>query len=617
MTFWGKIALLGCVLFWWPSLALARYKVCSITINSADEIKAFKKHLSHEDFEFVELVPLSQKTRPNDVHWFKSACKKNHKCDIVVISGHFGGLFFGENHNYILPVNIMERQACANSCSGLLSQVREVFLFGCNTLAGKEQDQRTPEELLQVYLDHDYARDMAEIMVASRYLPFGLSFKEQMRMVFEGPSHIYGFTSLSPLGKYLRQPLRHYFQSIKEQYGSYKAYLDQKTPLSKNPTLLSALAGSSTETTGITSESALFPDFQKMCHLYKKSTTKTSGLKVIHELMDSGKAQRAYYAIKNFILENQPFEGDSLKAFNTIKQNADFKEDWTTLYEQISPRLPYVRIQFLNFLKGFDWVSDSAHQKGLKDHTLQIAGTPNSEAFDFITTLTYDEKINTRDLNFGVGDFPPSFYRNIWSALILESLHVKDYLAHRRLMNLCLSRVRPDIRDPQKEPVLCYQVFKSLGNLNVSDSLTVQKMANFLDYAHDGLVYYAIYGLAQAQVATREVHLGISRHFNHPDRHIQERAVWAVGYLHSQNDQVNYRLIQLLADTGAKIQKKIQSGTEAGSSQLSHEEKLLKQIFISLSRMDPPRAPLRKIIKKSELDQYPKEEIKNWALSFL
>ena len=617
MIFLGKVAILGCILFWWSSLALAKYKVCSITINSADEIKTFKKHLNKQDFDFVELVPLSQKSLPNDIHWFKSACKKNYKCDVVVISGHFGGLFFGENHNYILPVNIMERQACAGSCSGLLSHVKEVFLFGCNTLASKERDQRTPEELLQVYLDHDYARDMAEIMVASRYLPFGLSFKEQMQLVFEGTSHIYGFSSLSPLGKYLRQPLGHYFQSIKEQYGSYKAYLDQKTPLSKNPALLSALAGSSTETKGIKPTSALFPDFQKMCHLYKKSTTKKSGLKVIHDLMNSGKALKAYYAIKNFILENQPFEGESLKVFNTIKQNADFKEAWTTLYEQISPKLPYVRIQFLNFLNGFGWVSNSFHKKGLKDHTLQIAGNPNPEAFDFITTLTYDEKIDTKALNFRVGDFAPSFYKNIWSALILESLHVPDYLAHRRLMNLCLSRVRQDVKDPQKEPVICYQVFKSLGNLNVSDSLTVQKIANFLNYSHDGLIYYAIYGLAKAKVALREVHLGISQHFNHPDRHIQAQAVWAVGHLRSQNDRVNNNLIQLLNSTGAKIQKRIQNGAKADSAQLSHEEELIKQIFISLSRMDPSHVSLRKVIKANNLDQYPEEKIKKWALSFL
>ena len=614
---WKKTTLIGFLGLWWALPSGAKYQVCSITINSADEIQTFKKHLNPQDFEFVELVPLSQKSRPNNTHWFKKACEKDYKCDLMVISGHFGGLFFGEEHNYILPVSIMERRACSGSCTGLLSHVKEVFLFGCNTLAGKEQDQRTPEELLQVYLDHDYARDMAEIMVASRYLPFGLSFKEQMRLVFSGPSHIYGFDSLSPLGRYLRAPLAQYFDSIKTQYGSYKAYLDQKTPDSKNPILLSTIAGSSIETTGIKPEEELFPDFQKMCQLYKKSNTKKRGLELIENLLRQGTARKAYYAIKSFILNNQPFKGENQEFFNSIKTNKDFQEEFSDFYAQISQQLPYVRIQFLNFLKGFDWVSDSLYKKDLKKHTLQIAIKPNSSTFDFVTALVHDEQVQPKSLNLTAQDFPRSFYQNVWSALILETLNVQDYLAHRRLMNLCLSRVRKDVADPQKNPVICYQVFKSLGNLNVSDSLTVQKMAHFLNYSHDGLIYFAIYGLAKAHVGTREVHLGISQHFYHSDPHIQKLSVWAVGYLRSQNDQVNKSLVEFLDRIGLQIQNQVQSGTQAHTADLSHEEALLEASLVALSRMDPPRSLLQKVIKKRNLDKYPKDKIQKWAKSFL
>ena len=614
---WKK-AILLVFLMGWLSFAGAKYQVCSITINSSDEIEMFKKHLDPHDFEFVELVPLSQKShQPNDIHWFKKACEKNYKCDLMVISGHFGGLFFGENHNYILPVNTMERQACAGSCTGLLSHVKEVFLFGCNTLSGKEQDQRTPEEYLQVLLDHNYARDMAEIVVAGRYLPFGLSFKTQMRLIFSGESHIYGFSSLSPLGEYLRSPLANYFNAIKAEYGSYKAYLDQKTAFSKNPVFHSAIGSSSTETTGLKIAEDLFPDFQKMCHLYKKSTTKTGGLNVIQDLMDQDKAQKTYYAIKSFVLENQPFEGESQKMFKAIQNNETFQAQFADLYGHISSQLPYVRIQFLNFLKSFNWVSHSSYKKELREHTLQIAIKSNSSAFDFVTALVHDEKINTGDLNLTVSDFPPTFYKNVWSPLILETLKVQDYLVHRRLMNLCLSRVRQDVQSPKEKPVICYQVFKSLGNLNVSDSLTVQKMANFLNYSHNGLIYFAIYGLAKAGVKTREVHLGISQHFENPDSHIQNLSVWAVGYLRSQNDRVNEQLVGLVDRIGARIQEKTKtSGASNTTPDLEPEEKLLENSFIALSRMDPPRALLREVIKKRELDQYPKDEIQDWAKSF-
>lgn len=176
----------------WPCLVMGKYQVCSITINSSDEIEVFKKRLGTRDFEFVELVPLSVETRPNNVHWFTNACNKGYKCDVLVVSGHFGGLFFGEKNNYILPVDIMEKQSCSKSCTGVLSGLKEVFLFGCNTLAGKNSDNRTPEQYLQVLLEHHMARDMAETVVAARYLPFGLSFQEQMQLVFSHLVAIYG-----------------------------------------------------------------------------------------------------------------------------------------------------------------------------------------------------------------------------------------------------------------------------------------------------------------------------------------------------------------------------------------------------------------------------------------
>ena len=183
-------------------MAFGKYQVCSITINSADEINIFRQYLGTRDFDFVELVPLSEKALPNNTHWFLAACQKNYRCDIVVISGHFGGLFFGKKHNYILPVDMMEKQSCNRSCDGVLSHVKEVFLFGCNTLADKSRDHRTPEGYARMLIDeYHMVTDMAQMVSAAKYLPFGLSFEEQMQIVFSNPrTTIYGFNSLSPGG---------------------------------------------------------------------------------------------------------------------------------------------------------------------------------------------------------------------------------------------------------------------------------------------------------------------------------------------------------------------------------------------------------------------------------
>ena len=575
--------------FFWPSFAMAKYQVCSITINSSDEIETFRKYLGVRDFSFVELVPLSVESRPNNVHWFTDACNKGHHCDILVISGHFGGLFFGETHNYILPVDIMEKRSCSNSCSGLLSNVKEVFLFGCNTLAGKRSDARSPEEYLQVLLDHHMARDMAETVVATRYLPFGLSFKDQMRMVFPSQTSIYGFTSLSPLGKDIRQPLSNYFDQINKYYGNYKSYLDQKNSQRRNNLIYQTIGGTVSETRGVGSSDSQYPVFQKMCHLYKNDIDKVEGIQVANELIESGNGPEAYLAIKSFISENQPFTGDNLVVFNKIKNNSDFKREFYILYNQINRRLPYIRIQFLNFLNFFDWVSDSFYKSELKSNTVMMIRKPTSEAYDFATALIYDERIDRQDLNLTGKDFHSGFYQNIWSALILEVFNIQDYKVHRRLMNTCLSKIGED-------PVICYQVLKTLGHLKVNDSLIVDKMLELLSYSHSGLIYYTIYSLAYSGIKNRSVHRAIANHFNHHDQWIQLQAIRAVGFLKSEDAHVNKMLIEVVKN--------------------SQNEKIIYEGLHSLHYMSPSIRDIRQVIVDRKFYEHSDRKIRNLAVSF-
>src|SRR5438105_6249104 len=106
--------------------------VCTITVNSPDEKEIFRRNLSRDDFQFVELV---ERGRPD---WLESACRKNVRCDVLLISGHFdGGTEFYSDRldaREFLPVDEMERVSCSDSCPGLFSQLKEVYLFGCNTL---------------------------------------------------------------------------------------------------------------------------------------------------------------------------------------------------------------------------------------------------------------------------------------------------------------------------------------------------------------------------------------------------------------------------------------------------------------------------------------------------
>src|SRR6478609_9727496 len=107
----------------------ARKTVCTITVNSSDERELLKQRLPQGDFDFVELV---ERGRPD---WLASACRKGVQCDVLVVSGHFDGgdEFYSDkvDARESLPVDEMERVSCSDSCPGLFSQLKEVYVFGC------------------------------------------------------------------------------------------------------------------------------------------------------------------------------------------------------------------------------------------------------------------------------------------------------------------------------------------------------------------------------------------------------------------------------------------------------------------------------------------------------
>ena len=574
------------VLFSW--FAGAKYQVCSITINSSDEIEVFKEGLGAEDFDFVELVPLSKESSPNDTNWFKKACQQPLSCDVLIISGHFGGLFFGENHNYILPVEIMEQLACSNACLDILHNVREVFLFGCNTLARKHKD-RTPEEYLQVLLDHNMARDMAEIVVAGRYLPFGLSFRDQMRMIFTGQSRIYGFSSLSPLGHQIRQPLRDYLLHIKNRYGSYKAYLDQKDPFTENPLLRQSVGNSISEAMGLQPNDSQFSKFQKICHLYQEDIGAPAGIKTVYDLMNNAQGPEAYYAIESFISKHKPFEGESGQILESIKSNPGFRDNFYNLYSQISTHLPYIRIHFLNFLQSFSWIDSEFYRQEVRLNLLRMLKQPNAETLDFVIRLKNKAPHLSKNLELNNSDIPLNFYQNVYSALILETLNVQDNKMHGRLMDMCLSHI-------ETEPVLCYQVLKTLGHLKVKDPTIIREMIRFLHSDDNGLVYYAIYGLAYSNQRNLIVHLDIVQQVQHSDPNVQIQALRALEFLESQYPQVNNILVSFLEQ--------------------SIDQVIIEESLRTLQKMNPDLAVLRRVIEIRGFKEHHNLKIKQLALSF-
>src|SRR3569832_662197 len=183
---------------------------CTITVNSPDEKEMFRRHLPPGDYRFVELVEHGRKD------WMARACRQKISCDALIISGHFDGgdEFYTDrlDTSEYLAVSEMEKASCSESCPGVFANLKEVNLFGCNTLRPDPQQHV-------------------------------LSNRDRLRHIFRNVPVIYGFSSKAPLGKYAGPLLEKFFQSSPADIGSGKNKTkqhNQNTPTTK------------TETTGIT-----------------------------------------------------------------------------------------------------------------------------------------------------------------------------------------------------------------------------------------------------------------------------------------------------------------------------------------------------------------------------
>ena len=184
--------------------------VCSITVNSPDEKEAFRKSLPADKYQFVELVERGRSD------WLESSCRKGIKCDVLVISGHYdgGNEFFSDqlDAREFLPVAEMERVSCSDSCPGLFSQLKEVYLFGCNTL-NPEANASASAEIGRSLIRSGHSRADAERLSRALSARHGESSRDRMRLIFKDVPVVYGFSSVAPLGPTAASILRRHFQS--------------------------------------------------------------------------------------------------------------------------------------------------------------------------------------------------------------------------------------------------------------------------------------------------------------------------------------------------------------------------------------------------------------------
>lgn len=534
----------------------AKYQVCSITINSSDEIETFREFLPASDFQFVELLPAKiNKEKDHSSHWFDMACEKNYRCDILVISGHFGGTFFGES-GYALPTELLEEKTCQNNCPGILSNVKEIFLFGCNTLASKKKDSRTYTEYLKVLLDDGMARETAERVVAARYSPLETPFYARMNFIFSGSDTIYGFDQLSPLGKHIRRPLRKYFQSINQSFGSYTNYLNSdqhKRPHNKElfQHLPSPIFTLSQAYISLSNENPTHRKFfNEKCLLYDDTKNFDLRIQALKNVFESGQAGSAFFSIDHFLNHNKVeiTEGKGRNIFRSIRLNTSFANEFRSYYKHLD-FLPYIKIVYLNVLEKFQWMDPFDLYILRKQDLLELIKKPDPEAYISLLLLLKDKQIEPGQFYISKTDLPKDYIKNIWSLLIFEKLKAIAPHWQSAMMEYCEKNIKT-------EPALCYQVLNTLAHIQ-PDLETTEKVVKFLKQKDEGLIHYSIRMLGQTETTDYYIQKQISAFLTHEDPAIQQEALEALGFLGTPYTDIQDEISDLLLKANSTMAKEI------------------------------------------------------------
>ncbi len=366
-----------------PALRPGQLRVCAFSFHTPHELDAIKAELSTDEFVFTDLSPVFhhrlgsagstlEKRTPS---WFTDRCRPDLRCDVVIYSGEFAGAFFGE-YGYFLTTQEMEEASCQARCQGLFRDPREVFLLGCNTLATKNADHRTPEDYLHVLLAHGYSHADAQRVVALRYGPLGPSFRESLRRMFMGVPRLYGFSSVAPRGLVTAPLLRDYFR----RKGDYAKYLTRAgRDTTPNRDLLAAFAPTSlVQTTGIDPLEPSGADRALVCGLYDDTSTVSERLRIVRQLFSRQDFLSFVPTVEVFLGRHPPqqYSDQELRLLGEIQSLEAPRREVTELMYRMD--LSVVKMQMSNLAQQLAWITPEEHERIAEEGLKQLLAEPLS-----------------------------------------------------------------------------------------------------------------------------------------------------------------------------------------------------------------------------------------------
>lgn len=327
----------------------AKQTVCTITVNSADEKETFRRFLPESKYRFVELV---EHGRPD---WLASSCRAAVACDVLVISAHYdgGNEFFSDQLEVreFLTVTELERVSCSGSCPSLFSRLKEVYLFGCNTLNPAPQSSASAE-IVRSLVREGHSPKEARRQLQSLNAAHGESSRDRMRQVFHDVPVIYGFSSTAPLGPIAASNLSRYFRAAGQRE------IAQGQPSQRLLRYFAQFSMSVTQ--GMSDTDPHIASRRDMCQFADERLSDASKLAFIHQLLQRPTAEARLYLdrIQRLTAElDDPTRRDPAvaKALQAIASDAPARARFLEDAREVEQ--PPVRVRLLNVARDLGWLT--------------------------------------------------------------------------------------------------------------------------------------------------------------------------------------------------------------------------------------------------------------------
>jgi len=330
--------------------AAAPKTICTITINSPDERDVMKRQLPPGEYRFVELV---QHGQPD---WWAQACRSGVTCDALVISGHFddGSEFYTDRFEQkeALPVVDLQQASCSGSCS-VLSQLKEVYLFGCNTL--KTDPRRTAGgEVLRSLQRAGLSAADAQRTAAKLSEHYGESNRERLRHIFKDVPLLYGFSSKAPLGRYAGPLLERVLQTAPAgEVGSGRP----------SAALLAAFGPTSmVSTRGITAADPHIGLREDICALADQRRSTAQKMDFVHQVLrrDVTEVRMLLDHLERYVggvSAAERLQPDVARVFDDIRRDVPARERYLEFARDAD--LAVVQSRMIDLARNLGWLSDS------------------------------------------------------------------------------------------------------------------------------------------------------------------------------------------------------------------------------------------------------------------